>query len=302
MHDQQQTGSDLQTAFDLLASVVREMRDAGRRTYSASVKPALVRRTNGGFNERLLDPGFNSFREFLDAAAAQGVVTVRPAPIGPDVEVLTPGAISLPPRPKPEERGAAGRIRRDIWNAFVDWKLGTLRAYDRERGVAEIVPAEPAPLEPSRITAERRAMQADPARYVPITPISVDQQHQIMQSFVEALDPSATRQVLELALDGDRPLRAFRNALVADPAAEQAFVKFRLKAVKTIIEDWRNRNGLDFDMFATGRGGRTPVERSTADAEPQLERVRRLIHGAIDRMPLEELNGLRIPLEFMVEP
>src|SRR4051794_8106622 len=94
----------LQTAFELLSAVVSEMHEAGRRTYAASVKPELKRRTHGGFDEAQLGPGYETFRQFLDAAADAGVVTVSPAPRGPDVEILPPGATSPGPRPGSSDR------------------------------------------------------------------------------------------------------------------------------------------------------------------------------------------------------
>jgi hypothetical protein len=303
MHVHVQPDDALQTAFEVLAILVRDMHAAGRRTYAAAVKPQMMSRTNGGFNEHKIGPGFASFREFLAAAADAGVVTVTPAPIGPDVEILPPGAASLGPRHQPERGGVGPRIRSDLWKAFVDWTPDRLRAFDRVDNVAKMVTAEPAPLEPAQQSTLRRAIRMDVDRYVPINPVPFERQRQIMADFLATLEPSPPQAALETALRSQRPIRAFTSTLTIDSSLQDAFTAYRLKCIANIIEDWKSAHNLEVDIFQS-RPPAQPDESTNQAAQSKDSAevaVRRMLHAAIDRMPLDELNHLHVPVEFYLE-
>jgi hypothetical protein len=293
MHDPR-----LATAFELLADIVGEMHASGRRPYAAAVKPRLLAKTNGGFDERMLGPGFRSFRGFIDAAADAGVVTVKPAPVGPDVEVLPIGAQSLGPRQQPSH---GGRIRRDLWKAFLDWTPDQLRAYDRIRGRAIVIPATPAPLEPADYAAIREAF-SDDDRYVPIAHITRDDQLTWMHTFVDQLPPSTPiLSALEVTLGSEHPLRAFSNALRIDPAIRQAYTDYRLGEVIRRLDVWAAEHALDVDIYdVVPREGESDAQEQSATVG-DTERLRHLIHAAVDRMPPEALDALHIPARFFLE-
>lgn len=303
MHEHSQRDDNLQTAFDVLASLVEEMHAAGRRTYAASVKPQLLTRTNGGFNEREIGPGFASFRDFLAAAETAGVVKVSPAPVGPDVEILPPGATSLGPRNISARVGVGPRIRADLWRAFVDWTPGRLRVFDRLDNVAKVVTAQPAPLEPPQQSALRRAIPVEPDRYVTISPVPLERQQEIMAEFLATLEPSPVHAALETALRSPRPIRAFTSTLTIDGAVHDAYTAHRLSCIARIIEEWKGVNHLEVDIFESRPQAR--LDESTSHAPPANDpaeaAARRILHAAIDRMPLEELNRLHVPVEFYLE-
>jgi hypothetical protein len=87
-----------------------------------------------------------------------------------------------------------------------------------------------------------------------------------------------------------------------DDGLREAYGAFRLRAVADVIERWRVEHGVEVDIFDP----RPQVaEGSSTDApapsgEP-IDAARRLLHAAIDRMPIEELNRVHIPVEYYVE-
>jgi len=290
MHDPR-----LATAYELLADIVAEMHASGRRAYAAAVKPRLVARTNGGFDERMLGPGFDSFRGFIDAAADAGVVTVSPAPVGPDIEVLPLGAQSLGAREQPAH---GVRIRRDLWRAFLDWTPDQLRAYDRIRDKAVVVPATSAPLEPAHHAALRAAI-TDKQRYVPITSFTREEQLNWMRTFVEQMPATPILPALELTLSSEQPLRAFSHALGIDGSTRQAYNGYRLNEVSTRLEQWAAEHELELDIYEPAP--RAESRKDELSATPDDEPLRQLIHAAVDRMPREALETLHIPVRFFLE-
>ena len=105
----QTTEERRETALQLLAVIVTENYEGGRRSLAAALKPALKGRTAGGFDEKEL--GYEAgFREFLRAASEKGLVDLHPAPRGPDLEVVPSGKPTLPMAAVPE--GDASTARR----------------------------------------------------------------------------------------------------------------------------------------------------------------------------------------------
>lgn len=305
----------LEVAFELLSSTVAELHAGGRSTYAASVKPQLIARTNGGFDETQLGPGFGSFRDFLRAAADRGVVSVVPAPVGPDVEVLPIGAAPLP---APTHEGSAEkahsqlprsqpkRIRRELWDAFLDWTGGQIRAYDTGRDQVAVVPEEPAPLEPEETTALRESFAQHPERYVRIPQVPMKVQLEWMHDFA-ARAPEPTRSPLLFALTSDRPFRAFGQVVRTDPIILSRWQTERLGLVQEEIERWRSEHGLSLEILQsieTGEPTRGASRKRPEDSDEsaRLTEVRERVHNAVDRMPLSALYELKIPLEYVLEP
>ena len=128
-------------ALELLSEVVARNHRDGRRSFAASLKPEMRRRSLDGFDEQRL--GFSSFRRFLDYAVDEGAVELRAAPRGPDVVVVPIGGQPLASELAP---GTARKIRGDIWDAFLDWTQGFTRLWDDEDKRAYRIPAERVPL------------------------------------------------------------------------------------------------------------------------------------------------------------
>jgi hypothetical protein len=308
------TSERLDAAFALLSSTVAALHSEGRPIYAAALKPELKRRSSGGFDEKTLNGEFTSFKRFLEAAQARGIVDLTPAPRGPDVLVTPSGsapgavdgadtqAVQAEDRPRP----AGGRfIRRELWRAFNDWTEGELRVYDTETDEVLRFSPEPVPLEPPEQAAKRALWKENPDRFCEITPIGIDRQREWMHAFADSVtEPMRTAMLLALA--NEKPFRAFSLAVQVDPATAARWQTERTRLVAEEIERWAQDNNLVVRIFET----RPPVARarvslspkSTATAGTAEAEVRRKVHAAIDRMPLSALYGLSIPIEYVIDP
>lgn len=302
-------------AFALLGEVVAENYAAGRRSYGASLKPELRRRTLEGFDERRLE--FNSFRKFLEAGEEAGVVALHEPPKGPDLEATPPGKPSLAatiasegavidgaPTPPPRKR-----IKPDLWKAFLDWDARWRRVYDKEEGLALRFPAEPARLERPESQAARRLVQDKPERFVEIEPISFDRQLEWLRDFAQTVSDPAARAALDRALDDERPMRAFSQALQGDAQLRHRWTATKLAHVEEAIRHWATTFDLELEVHehapdrpeAAGEGdGRSGRHIQPERPDEQLRRLRARLHVAIDRMPEAELLQLRLPVEYLV--
>jgi hypothetical protein len=205
---------DRRASFALLADIVAENQVAGRRSYGASLKPVLKRRTEGAFDETLL--GFPSFGAFLRAAAETGVVDVYKAPRGPDW-VAVPTGLSHAEPPQSGNPPRTQRIRTDLWAGLVDWREGLRRVYHRGTDRAYLFPSVPRPGERPEEAAQRRLYEAKPDEYTELPQIPFETQVGWMREFAEGVEDTAAREVLLFALGRDRPAREFADALRSKP-------------------------------------------------------------------------------------
>ncbi len=121
--------SEKQEAYQRLVQVARRYAEQGKNTRSAGVKPALSAlylALDAEFDEQQL--GFPTFRAFLEAAEDAGYVVLRPVANAPDVAIFPADeAVAEPSVSGP----SLDRVRADFWAAFVDWRRGWERLYDR---------------------------------------------------------------------------------------------------------------------------------------------------------------------------
>jgi hypothetical protein len=300
----------LEAAFELLSSTVADLHSAGRPVYAAALKPELKRRSSGGFDETGLGGGFTSFKRFLEAAQARGLVDLSPAPAGPDVLVTPPGVAPASAVGKdgegPGPRTGGGKfVRRELWRAFNDWTGNELRVYDSEKDEVLRFPPEPVPLEPPEQTGRRALVKENPERFHEITPISADRQLEWMRAFADGVtEPMRTAMVLALA--NEKPFRAFSLAVRADAETSARWQAERTRLVAEEIERWAQDRNVEVRIFET----RTPTSKARFSASSKRplavragdEDVRRKIHAAVDRMPLSALYALSIPVEYVIGP
>jgi len=304
-------------AFSLLGKLVLENYAANRRSYGASLKPELRRRTFDGFDERRLQ--FASFRRFLEAAKDADVIALHEPPKGPDLEATPPGKPSLAhtsPAAKPIAEDATAppprkRIRHDLWKAFVDWDARWRRAYDQEQGTAVRFPAHPAPLERPESESLRRLVRDQPDRFIDIDPILFGRQLEWMQDFTQTVSDPGARSALNSALSDDRPVRAFSQELQANPQLRHQWNATKLAHVEGAIRQWAEGSGLKLEIHepapVRGRGAARKADYSGQEVQAQrsveqLHSLRSLLHVAIDRMPEAELLQIRLPVEYLVRP
>jgi hypothetical protein len=166
----------------------------------------------------------------------------------------------------------------------------------------KFVSAEPAPLEPVSQTVLRTSIKDNPSRWVEIGPLTFEQQRKIMQDFVDGLASSPKQMALQTALAAERPVRAFMNTLSIDAEVRAAFLSYRLSAVSDVIRQWMADNDVQTEILDSSlRAADQDVSGPQKSPAVPLDAVRALIHAAVDRMPLEELNELRVPVEYYVE-
>jgi len=301
-------------AFALLGELVAENYAAGRRSYGASLKPELRRRTMDGFDERRLE--FSSFRAFLEASEKAGAVTLHEPPKGPDIEATPPGKPSLAATLAADRSGADAaptppprkRVRRDLWKAFLDWDARWRRVYDKEEKAAVRFPAEPARLEHPESQELRRLVEEQPERFVEIEPISFDRQLGWLRDFVQTVSDPIAREALDAAVTDDRPMRASSLALQANGPLRQQWNATKLAHVEETIAQWAASFDLQIEVHEPASGSpraEAADDRSSPKSAPErsdehLSRLRAQLHEAIDRMPEAELLQLRLPVEYLV--
>jgi Uncharacterised protein family (UPF0158) len=287
--------------FGLLRTALNEVMAGGGRPYAAALKPLLKRLSNDGFSESRL--GFDSFREFLRAAESRGLVELRHT-AGGDIEVLPasnqPTPVGAKVVAKPEHV-----IRADLWRAFVDWSPELARVYDRIEDRAVTFPEEEKPFENERHTELRRAVVQQPARYVRITPISMDETLAVMRAFAETLADPDERGELQAALTRARPAAAFAAVVRSRPDLARGWHLVRLQDVADRISEWAARHDIAVDFIRTSQqvsssGDAGLRAEDGIVAGRSAEALRAAILGAVERMPLSELLKLPIPVEYLI--
>lgn len=290
-------------AYKLLGVLVNENYSVGRRSYGASLKPELRRRTFGGFDEERLELG--SFRRFLEAARSAGVIDIHPAPRGPDLEATPPGKAPVAAAPIGVARSR--RVRRDLWDAFVSWDEDWLRVYDTVAERAFRFPKHPVPLEPIESTSLRETVGKEPDRFIPIEPISFARQRDWMREFAASVSDPVAKSALEWALTSDRPVRDFTQALQSRNDLRVQWTIYRLVLVETVIRDWANAAGLAVEIHDAQQVEDVPEPKDSLKSSIAREdggrtsELRQLLHAAIDRMPESELLQLRLPVGYLVQ-
>ena len=289
-------GAMRQASFRQLAAIVAQFVDDGRTTRAASLKPAM-QTLEKGFDERRL--GYRSFRAFLEAAQEAGYVTLHRAPTGPDIDVLPVGATATPPTD--EQR--PGRIRNDMWSAFVDWRKDWDRVYDRETDRVVWLPHLEGPDERGPLL--RRAIMNDPSRYIRIEPITQDTTLAWMNEFLNSLSEGPEHEALASALASPTPIRAF-VLRARESGVEERWKKRQFDSVRQRIETWADGHGLKLDL-TTGRrplglpqpGGRFTRQRVVVRSS--LDDLRDRVCSAVRKMSRAELLQLAIPLEYVLD-
>lgn len=312
--------SETEEAFDLLRRAVILLRQRDKSSTAAGVKSEMQRLSAGGFGHTWF--GFETFRTFLIAAEKQGSVELsRPEPgSGQDVLVSLPGEPTVPRAPAPPR---TGRIRSDLWGAFLDWTPGWTRLWDRVEGHPVRFPSEPRPLEPQDYVTLRALVLAEPNRFCPIPVIDETQQFRWMAEFLNGLDPTSTaKNVLQVALDQEQRAKAFSAAVRTLPDVAEMWKQYRFTSVYRVIDDWMTANGVRTEILTAkssqprhgtavvdtpGMGSawavRSRVPTTGVRGRPSTNDAvtRQRILTALERMPLSELLRLRIPIEYTLE-
>jgi hypothetical protein len=282
--------------FRLLRETIEDLERRGKNTHSAGVKPQMQRRSD--FDEHRL--GFSNFAEFIAAAELAGWVVRKRDGGGHTVLHLpddAPGSQRPEPVVPPTIPGGIRRLRSDLWKAFVEWREDLIRLYDRDRSRALILSSDSLG-DPPELRSVREAVRSGSDRVVPITPIGMDEQRTWMQTFAKSHAEHALGEALRRALESPRAFQAFSRILEADPELQERFREWRLGNVAAAILSWMAENDLSFSPWEEAV---RPVV-SPAAGDPERERLRALIHPAIDQMSTDELMRLSLPLRYVLKP
>jgi len=242
-------------AFMALRQAVHSLHHRGRYATAAATKPELQHLTAGGFHEGIL--GYHSFREFLDDAAASGIVVLAPFP-GGDIEVTLPGepppTIDVEKSRKNSAVTSRARIRADFWTAFVDFTPNWVRLFDQTDRRAKLFPEHRQLLEPEELSNLRQAWADDPSRFIKIENISPEQQSRWMRSFAERLgeEDATAREFLLAALKEGRPLARFARSVRSFPELMPRWQSALVELVQEVIDEWIQKNGLTLSIVDDG--------------------------------------------------
>lgn len=314
---------DLEGSLELLVQVVGSRYAARQRSLGAALKPLLVSESFGRFSETAL--GFPRFGDFLREAQRRELISLYRDSSSPDLEItpfdqpallgstVTPGPIAtseavpsprLSAGPRTTASPTGGRIRRDLWRCFMDWRYGYLRVYDRSADAATLLPVDPPPLEPPEFAELRERLDKDAEGLVAIEPVEMADQLRWMQQFASTRTEPNEKAILAFALSHDRPLQEFARASRSDPQLERAWLAERTARVAEAIGRWAEEHSVEVDMWSRTEPQRSRPPRSVtrpADSAAGEQHLRALVHRAVDRMPASDLMRLSIPVEFMVE-
>jgi hypothetical protein len=214
------------------------------------------------------------------------------------------------------------------------------RYFDTELDRAVTLPREPAPLEPQRFQELRCRIEADPDKFVVIEPITMRMQLEWMQEFAATTSNVSLRALLAKALAGDKPAKHFTAVLREAPEELYRWRGELASRARLHIDRWRasspaltevsidrtdpplegsTRQHYDFDdrerstrvrdfsalisafKGSTVRIAPDVIHNWTRKATDSDKEIRSRLHAAIDKMPLEELKAITIPIGYLFE-
>lgn len=317
----------LKDAFVVLEQAVQAQADAAQWPTASQVRVAMKRLTYDGFDPEEL--GYKRFRDFLHAAEAAGHVALRWDRPG-DVVVAMAGAES------PSKEATRVRIRRDLWQAALDWKQGVDHYLDLNIDRALALPREPVRLEPERLRQLRLRVADQDPQVVKVARISIGQQLDWMKTHVESVPEGPLRSLLVQALASDKPAKVFAAVLRDQPAAQDRWFARLSANVLAHLQQWKQSEPRLADLQieapnspVQAEAGKVLADKSGDSLAALIEdfqrgprahnmrladrlfvrdrmvlnseeRLRAILHQAIDQMPEAELRALRIPAGYLL--
>jgi uncharacterized protein len=80
---------------------------------------------------------------------------------------------------------------------------------------------------------------------VPIDPMDSRKGYDMMEQFVAMLPPTSLREKLQWSLEGPKPFRRFRDALLQDPSIQERWLEFHGEAIRKIALEWLAEHGIE---------------------------------------------------------
>jgi Uncharacterised protein family (UPF0158) len=85
----------------------------------------------------------------------------------------------------------------------------------------------------------------DNPRYIEIEPIPSDESYRIMEDFVATLSDAVAAKHLTRALNGRKPFRRFKDALLEFPQLREGWFEFEAAAYARLAQAWCEERELD---------------------------------------------------------
>jgi hypothetical protein len=305
-------------ALTVLQNALADFRSReGRAPTASELRLEMGRLSRGGFKVKAL--GYRRFRDLVADAEAQGLVSV---------DANRQGDIAVNPPSATRADVDTPFLRPDLWKAIVDWDPAMTRVWDTESRRAMIFPTEPVLLEPEKYQKVRSELASDPKRFVSIPHLTISDQLELLRQFSDSLnlDP-VTRTLVGQGFETKRPMKNVLDILKDyEPDAAVGWTAVLRARANAYAEQWKKSSPALADISLIARvdepashqarrasGERfnesvkeasdvsesrsTPVEHLLIDENA----LRYLIHRAVDRMPLHELQALRIPLGYLLK-
>jgi hypothetical protein len=224
--------------------------------------------------------GYSSFRALLNDAVSRGRVTISPAPRGSDVVVeevgneapVTPGVSVL------------RSVRKDVWEAFVDWSADANYAFERASG---------------RVIHPESDGEVDGREIIKI-PSAKRSEHLVwMRNFSELEPDKSLRADLLAALADPQPTRAFARLLQENTAIARRWKRYLRTCILGRASTWAAENDVPISSLELTAAASLPRRESTYAVNARGDEVaRERILAILADMPLGELLQLRIPVEY----
>jgi hypothetical protein len=283
-------------ALQLLVQATRELLEQmGEPPTASQVKLRMSALSFGGFNIKRL--GYRRFRDLVAEADSRGLIATDTARAG-DIALMPKDRVA-------ETRLASNPIKRSLWRAVVDWAPNMLRLWDIGDRRAFVLPAQPVPLEPEKFKIIRTRYSEDPTAFLPIPHLGREDQYEMFDQFVGHLSLSAeVARRLEAARATDRPLGESLEVLREHyPSIPLAWAHRIRERVQELLEEWVEQNSVleisDLLEVERATGARHPEHIRSHGRTEDEQRIRDLLHGAIDRMPVEALRELTVPIGYL---
>jgi len=260
---------EFEPARALAEEIVQDSaKKSSRPMLGTQLKLALTARaaeSGRPFDEKQL--GFGSFAHFV--SRCPGLVLAR-RPGGGDFLVMPKGKASLHRLAVTRQRD---RIRREFWFAFLSFpQSGIRRVYD---GIGDRIIYE----------EDTKLVGSNPI----IEPFSKEEQLRWRKEFVATLE-SEPKEQIERALGAGNPFREFALTVRRRPQLYQAWNAIVFDKVRSAVEKWAKENSVPEEYWlesdSLGVGARSDREE---------------IYELLDRLPLERILDLRIPLRWLLE-
>ena len=261
---------DKETAFTSLRQVVESL-------WSNQRRPILGSRLKKELLDKLESEGLEfdeqaaGFKSFVDFVSKSGFLAVRTRP-GTDMFVVPIEEAALLKEPREESKE---RVRSDFWRAFVGFpKAGERRYFDPAKDQVLKIP-------------ERAVQPALPE----IVPFTKEEQLGWRREFADKMDPNnPLRERLLGSLVAPNELHEFSSCLRSEPGAQNSWHRFLSQKVRAGLEEWAKKNGLAPELR---------LEEGTSAGIS--EDKRRKLYSVLDKIPVDLLLDLTVPLRWLVQ-